>query len=179
MAFTAPQITHSFDNADGTAGSGAIKFTLLGRITNSGTTLVPSSITANLSGTGGLAQAVTSTLDPGTWPTGVMWRIDIAILGASEESFVVPVPPVQTDTAAVVTNGSAIVQLSTLTAETWMFGQSITGTDIPASTSIIAVNTTANQVTMSANATGTHTGSYVLGATIDLGQLLPQQQQVN
>lgn len=180
MAFTAPVITHSFENADGTSGSGNVKFSLLGRMTNSGKTIVPASITSNLDGSGNISQAVTSNLDPLTTPQTTEWRADLNILGASEESFTISVPPIQTETNGSIISGALnIVQLSSLTANAYMVGQSITGTGIPSSTTILAVNTTTNQVTISANASIGTSLTLVLGVTIDLGALLPEQSQVN
>jgi hypothetical protein len=180
--FSAPTISHSFENADATPASGAIQFTLTGRMQNGTKSIVPASITATLSGSGGLSQAVTSNLDPGTVPAAPMntqWRVDLRILGSSVETYYVTVPPIQTETNGSTASGSAVVTLSSLTADDFMVGQSITGTGIPTSTTILSVNTTANTVTMSANATATGTAlSLVLGATIDLGQLLPSTQQI-
>lgn len=178
-SFTAPTVTHTFENADSTAASGSVKWTLSGRMTNGTLTIVPASITDNLNGSGAISQAVTSNLDAATTPQDTSWRVDLNILGAEQESFVVVVPPQQTETNGSTTINLPTVQLSALTAALFMVGQSITGTGIPASTTIVSVNTTANTVTMSANATATNTGlSLTLGATIDLGALLPGAQQV-
>jgi hypothetical protein len=92
MAFSAAVITHSFTNADLTAASGSITFTLTGRMTNGTTTLVPASITANLDGSGNLSQSLTSNVDVGTLPGDTQWRVDLRVLGASEETFFVTVP---------------------------------------------------------------------------------------
>lgn len=99
MAFTTQTITHKFENADGTAASGSIEFTLSGRMTNGTTTIIPASITANLDSNGNLSQALTSNSDAGTVPTDQQWRVDIRLLGASEEQFwiTVPVGPGTTD----------------------------------------------------------------------------------
>lgn len=182
MAFTQPTISHTFQNADGTAASGSIEFTLGGRMQNGTISLVPSSITSNLNGSGALSQALYSNLDPSTlpaYPNNVQWRVDIRILGADTETYFISVPPIQTETSGSTTNLSEIVQLSSLTAQVWMVGQSISGTGIPSGATITSVNTTANQVTISANATATGSGlTLTLGSTIDLGQLLPNTAQV-
>lgn len=92
MAFTTATVTHTFQNADNTPASGAIEFTLTKRITNGSTTLIPSSITASLSSTGVLSQALTSNADTGTLPTDSQWRVDFRVLGAEQETFYITVP---------------------------------------------------------------------------------------
>lgn len=103
MSFTEPEIVHTFKNADRTPASGAIEFTLEQRVTNSGETIVPSSITANLNASGELKQKLTSTEDAGTVPSNARWRVDFRLLGDAEQSFFIKVPP-----------GSGTVNLSTL-----------------------------------------------------------------
>lgn len=179
MPFSAPVITHSIENADGTAASGVVAFTLTQQMTNGTKTIVPAPISASLNGSGNISQALTSNFDFGTVPTGAQWRVDFRILGADQSSFFIVVPPVIIETNGSTTINSTTVQLSSLTAASYMVGQSITGTGIPALTTITAVNVTLNQVTTSANATGTGTAlTLTLGATIDLGALLPGNQQV-
>lgn len=96
MAFTTQTITHTFENADGTAASGSLTFTLLGRMTNGSTTLIPAELTANLDGSGHLSQVLTSNQDAGTLPQDVQWRVDFRITAAGSpvtESFFITVPP--------------------------------------------------------------------------------------
>ena len=179
MSFTRPQITHTFVNADTTPASASIEFTLAKQMTNGTTTFVPASLTFNLAADGTLAASVTSNLDPGTVPTDSSWRVDMRIQGADTVSEYIVVPPIQTETNGTTTASSPIVQLSSLTAANYMVGQSITGTDVSAGTTILSVNVSANQVTMSANATGGASGlTLTIGATIDLGSLLPGAIQV-
>ncbi len=144
-------------------------------------TIVPSEITANLDATGHLSQAVTSNLDPGTIPAApgnTQWRVDIRILGAQVETYNVTVPPIQVETNGSSTAGSETVVLSSLTAALFMVGQSISGSNIPVGATITAVNVSANSVTISAPASGTGTGlTLTIGATIDLGALLPTAVQ--
>jgi hypothetical protein len=181
MSFTTPTITHEFLNADGTYASGAVEFSLLARITNGATSIVPSSLTANLGATGTFSQAITSTLDPGTTPSGVQWRIDMRILGASQESWVTPVPPIQTESnGSIVAGALNILQLSELAAANFMFGQSVVCTgNVPAGATVVAINSTANQLTLSAAGTAGAALSVTLGTTIDLGALLPSASQIN
>lgn len=175
MSFSSPTISHTFINADGTPASGTVQFTLSKRMTNGSSSYVPASISANLNSSGVLSQAVPSNLDPGTYPTDSEWRVDIRIMGCPEEQVVGQVPPLLTETNGSTTAGSPIVQLSSLTAVYYMRGQSITGSNVPASTTILSVNVTTNQITMSANATGNGSAlTLTLGATLDLGAFLPQ-----
>lgn len=92
MSFTTATITHTFENADGTAASGAIQFSLTGRMTNGSTSIVPASITASLNGSGALSQVLTSNLDAATIPQDTQWRATFRIMGAEEETFVITVP---------------------------------------------------------------------------------------
>jgi len=96
VAFTQTTVTHGFVNADGTPASGSLTFSLLGRMTNGTTTIVPAEITANLDGSGHLSQALTSNEDPGTIPQNVQWRVDFRITAVGSpvtESFYITVPP--------------------------------------------------------------------------------------
>lgn len=179
MAFSAPVVTHTIENADGTTASGVVKFTLTHQMTNGSKTIVPAPISAALDNSGNLSQALISNQDLGTVPTGVQWRVDFRILGADPSTYFIVVPPIVVETNGSVTLNSKTVQLSSLLAIPEMVGQSITGTDIPALTTITAVNVTLNQATISALATGTGTAlTLTIGTTIDLGALLPTDQQV-
>lgn len=96
MSFTTRTITHTFENADGTPASGSITFTLLGRMTNGSTTIVPAEITASLDGSGNLSQSLTSNQDSGTLPQDVQWRVDFRITATGSpvtETFTIVVPP--------------------------------------------------------------------------------------
>ena len=92
MAFTEATITHTFKNADGTASSGQIQFTLTKRITNGNETITPSTITANLDASGKLSVVLKSNVDTGTLPEDSEWRMDWRILGAEPETFTIVVP---------------------------------------------------------------------------------------
>jgi len=85
-------VTHSFKNADSTAASGAVTFTLTKRITNGTTSVVPAEVTATLNGSGQLSQLLYANNDAGTVPGDSQWRVDFRILGASEETFFITVP---------------------------------------------------------------------------------------
>lgn len=183
MAFSAPLVTHTFVNADSTAASGSIEWTLGARMQNGTQSIVPSSITSNLDANGLLSQLITSNTDSGTVPTApgnTQWRVDMRILGSSIETYFVVVPPIQTETNGSIVSGALnVVQLSSLTAAEFMVGQSaICAGKIPSDATVLSVNLTTNTVTISANGTAGTALSVTLGTTIDLGQLLPNQQQL-
>lgn len=67
MAFSAATVTHTFENADGSAAVGTVTFTLTDVMTNGTTTIEPSVITATLDASGNLSQALTSNVDTATW----------------------------------------------------------------------------------------------------------------
>lgn len=92
MSFTQATVTHVFQNADGTAASGSVEFTLTKRMSQPNLTIVPTSITATLSGSGALSQSLTANNDTGTIPDDVQWRVDIRILGMDAESYFITVP---------------------------------------------------------------------------------------
>lgn len=92
MSFSSAVITHSFLNADGTPASGSVTFSLSKAMTNGSTTIVPATITANLSSGGVLSQALTSNADALTQPTDASWRVDIRILGAEIATYFISIP---------------------------------------------------------------------------------------
>lgn len=79
MAFTQATITHKFQNADGTVPTGTVTFALSKRMTNGGTTLVPSEVTDTLDGSGNLSVSLTSNNDVGTVPGDAMWLATVRI----------------------------------------------------------------------------------------------------
>lgn len=182
MAFTAPTITHTFTSADGSAGAGTVEFTLLGPMTNGSSTISPTQISANLSSAGVLSQVITSNLDPATFPAApgaTQWRVDLRLLDQSQTlSYMITVPPIQTETNGSILSGDLDqVILSSLTAKSFMVGQSIAGSGIPSNTTILSIDTTTNSVTISANASAGTGLTLTLGSTIDLGALLPTADQ--
>ena len=106
MAFTTASVTHSFQNADGTAASGKVTFDLTRRMTNSGTTVIPTDIAAQLSATGGISVTLTANNDAGTTPVDAQWRVTFHILGCDQEQFYITVP-----------SGGGTVDLGTLLPE--------------------------------------------------------------
>lgn len=92
MAFSTATVTHQFSNADGTPASGSVTFNLTRRMTNGGTTILPTEVTASLNGTGAISATLTSNADAGTTPTDAQWRVTFRILGCDLEQFYIVVP---------------------------------------------------------------------------------------
>lgn len=92
MSFTMCTVTHSFENIDGTPGSGTVSFWLSKRMTNGTQTFVPSEVGASIASDGSLSQALPSNADPDTIPADAMYRVDIRVQGAEQESFFITVP---------------------------------------------------------------------------------------
>jgi hypothetical protein len=91
MAFTKVTVTHTFQNGDGTAASGNLTFVLTGRMTNSGTTIIPTPVQATLDGTGSFSVSLAANDDAGTTP-GIEWQVTTRILGGPEETYTITVP---------------------------------------------------------------------------------------
>ena len=95
MSFSTRTITHQFSAADGSGASGTITFALTKRMSQVGTTIVPSEVTATLSN-GALSQVLTSNQDPTTIPQDAQWRVDFRITTNGSpltDTFYITVPP--------------------------------------------------------------------------------------
>lgn len=92
MAFSTATLTHAFQNADGSAATGIVTFTLTKRITNDTTTVLPATIPSNLNPSGQLSQVLTANNDAGTVPTDSQWRVDIRVAGSQELTYYIIVP---------------------------------------------------------------------------------------
>ncbi|HET6911118.1 MAG TPA: hypothetical protein VFH54_17450 [Mycobacteriales bacterium] len=92
MAFSTRTVTHAFTNADGTPASGSVTFALSRRMTNSGTTVMPSEVVGSLNASGQLSVVLTANDDPGTVPTDAQWNVTFRILGTAVEQFFIVVP---------------------------------------------------------------------------------------
>jgi hypothetical protein len=92
MSFSTRTIVHTFLNPDGSDGTGSVEFTLTKRMTNSGTSLLPASVTSTLSPQGGLSQVLTANNDAGTTPADAQWRVDIRLASDSLETYYITVP---------------------------------------------------------------------------------------
>ena len=87
---------------------------------------------------------------------GQEYRIDHTVLAIADKNIELGDVSSQTSLDADLTNASAVVALTTEgeTTDGMIVGQAVTGTNIPASTTILSVDS-ATQFTMSANATAT------------------------
>lgn len=92
MSFTVATITHLFVNADGTPASGAVEFALTKRMSQTGQTIVPGTLTANLNASGQLSQPLTANVDSGTIPQDAQWRATLRIIGDPQDTFFITVP---------------------------------------------------------------------------------------
>ncbi len=183
--FTVPIVTGNYGTA---ASGGTVTFTPTGPMANNNVMLPPLPIVVTLSGTGTFSQALQSNGDVGTVPQGIQWGVTESIPSAPSRDYNISVPPIIVETnGSVLSSALNVVQLSTATATLAMVGQSITGTGIPASTTIIAAqvgNPTndplnpapllpLNSVQISANAVAGTALTVTIGATIDISALMP------
>lgn len=91
--FTTATITHSFTNADGSAGSGAVTFLLSKRMTQPGRTIIPGEIASTLNASGDLSQSLTANNDPGTFPGDSEWLVTFRLVGDSPDGpYAITVP---------------------------------------------------------------------------------------
>lgn len=92
MSFTTVTITHQFQNADGSPAIGEVEFSLTKGMTNSGLTILPIAVTADLDGEGNLSQTLVSNLDAGTNPQDSYWRVDLRLTGIEPQTYFIQVP---------------------------------------------------------------------------------------
>lgn len=93
MSFTTRTVTHAFSNADTTPASGSVTFNLTKRMTNGGTTILPTEVVGSLNASGQLSVVLTCNTDVGTTPTDAQWRVTLRILGAATEQYFITVEP--------------------------------------------------------------------------------------
>lgn len=92
MAFTQVTVSHTFNNADGTAAVGQITFKLNGAMTNGTTTILPSALHVQLVN-GAFSQSLAATDDTGTLPGSLpnseprMWQVFLQIQGSEQTSW--------------------------------------------------------------------------------------------
>lgn len=181
MAFTYPTITHNFGSS---SSGGVVEWSLLTPMTNGTVTVLPPNIVSStLDASGNLSEnTVPSNLDASTepsYPWAATYRLDIQVTGAQAQSYVIQVPPIQTETAGSIVSGALnTVQLSLLSAAEYMIGQSVAcAGHVPAGAVVTGVNTSNNTITMSTAGTAGTSLSVTLGTDIDLGYLLPTVPQ--
>lgn len=184
MAFSYPQISHQFQIGGGQPATGAVEFSLLDTMSNgTASIMAPAIESVNLDSSGNLSTtAVASNLDPLTEPTppwNSSYRVDIQITGAQSLSYIIDVPPIQTETnGSIVAGALTTLVLSSLTPKQFMVGQSVVcAGNIPVGATVISVNTTTNTASMSTAGTAGTVLSVVLGTSVDLSALLPTVPQ--
>jgi len=207
MSFSKPTITHVFENADGTAASGAFEFTLSDVMTNGTTSLTPIPITTNLDNSGNLSQALSSNVDAATWdlawsgsPTGGTFIL------AWEGNLSSPLP--YNATAAQVQAALQQIQdLQSVVCTGGPLGTTLVIAGVPGNSPITVQNSVSGSASPAVTATQTATGTvpappqstnwrvdmrisgapvktwYVVvpavSGPIDLFSLIPSQQQIN
>lgn len=94
MGLTTTTVTHTVLNADGTAGSGTLIFSLTKRVTNGSTSVLPAPVSATLNGSGQLSVVLYSNVDPATVPTDSQYRVDfhLSYAGSQVETYYIQVP---------------------------------------------------------------------------------------
>jgi hypothetical protein len=91
VAFTFVTITHTFETADGSAAAGSVDFRPIVPIHND-STVIKKTVTATLSGAGGVAQLLAANTDPGTTPTGTVYEVTERITGQATLIYYIQVP---------------------------------------------------------------------------------------
>lgn len=94
-SFSTSTLTHTFANADGSAATGFVVFTLDEEMTNGTTTIMPTRFEAQLSNEGMLSVSLVSNLDTNTTPPppwNTRWRVDFHITGSSQREYFFTVP---------------------------------------------------------------------------------------
>jgi len=171
----------------GTGVSGSLTFTLSDAMSNSNVISVPTPIVVAVTN-GTFSQTFYSNLDAATVPQGIAWCVTEQITGSPVRDYSIFIPPIQTEINGQTFADSNVIQLSSVTASLNMVGQSVTGPNIPSSSVITGVQvgnptndplnpvptallnsvTLNNEVTIPGSAL-----TIVIGATIDLSQLMP------
>lgn len=91
MTFTYVTITHTFETAADTAAAGFVDFKPVAPMHN-GLTVVQKTVSAPLSGLGGLSQILAANTDPGTIPTGTTYQVTERITGQPTLTYFIQVP---------------------------------------------------------------------------------------
>jgi hypothetical protein len=163
--------------------SGQITFKLTDAIYNGATSYPQAPQSAMLDASGriidpsGYAFQVVANDDAGTSPVGTAYVVTARITGQLVDEFTVVVSEAATATdSATLVSGSDVVTLSTLIPSAAMLGQAISGTGIPALTTVTAVAPTAGTVTISAPATASTTSTVTLGGVVMFNTLQGDSQ---
>ena len=90
MAFTQVTVTHTFQNPDGTAAAGTVRFSLSERMTNGTVSVMPAEpVTATLDASGNISVALPANDDTGTAPSTAHYDVTIDITGARTEEYAI------------------------------------------------------------------------------------------
>jgi hypothetical protein len=145
MTATPISVQGTFVNPNGYPAVGTVSFQLSAPISNGGTNVSDAVVSGVLDNSGRLlAQSywpleVAANDDAATTPAGTIYTITQRLSGQALVEFraVVPSASTTTDATAAVVSGSNLVTLGSLLASKAMIGQAITGTGIPADTTVL------------------------------------------
>jgi hypothetical protein len=182
MTRTAISLQGLFLDANGSPAAGTVVATPNSTLTNGGIEYPPAPIAGVLDPSGRIvaqstyALEIGATDDAGTEPTGSSYTFTLKLDGASIQEFsaVVPAASTANETNGATVLNSAVVTLSSLVAAASMVGQAITGTNIPADTTVLSIGAAGtNQLTLSAEATATTaTGcAFTVGGAVEFSAL--------
>ncbi len=91
MAFTYITVTHTYRTAGDTAPAGTIGFRPIVPLHN-GSTVISATVTATLSGAGGLSVLLAANTDPATTPTGTVYEVTEHVTGQAVLVYYVQIP---------------------------------------------------------------------------------------
>ncbi len=92
MAFTPITVTGTYAREDGSVEAGSVSLTATAFMTNSSQIRVNAPQVAVLDGTGHFSMTVAATNDPGTQPTGVLYRVDESMVGVTLRTYYISLP---------------------------------------------------------------------------------------
>lgn len=169
----------SFVNPNGSVPSGTISFALSAAFTAGGVYVSDSPGNAKLNAAGklmspsGNAFQITANDTVDADPVGTFYTVTVRIGSGPLFEFKVIVPHVTTaiDAAAVSTISSDQLTLVDLLACPAMVGQTITGANIPANTTVTAAALGVQTITLSNQATASGTASVTVGGVITFAAL--------
>ena len=127
-------------------------------------------------GQSGEALNVLASDDAGTTPI-VTYVVDLSVTGQPASTFRVQVPSASTatDPSVTTTLGSTSVVLAALIVSSSMIGRTVTGTNWPLGTTVVAVDSATNALTLSQAATSSGTCTATVSGAVSITDLLAAQ----
>ncbi len=129
-----------------------------------------------ITGQSGEALTVLASDDAGTTPV-VTYIIALTVTGQPQSTFRAQVPSASTVTepSATTVLGSTSVALSSLIVSSSMVGRTIAGSNWPVGSTVVAVNSATNSLTLSQAATATGSCIATVGGAVSITDLLAAQ----